>query len=223
MTDSCAKPELIRTGQTIGRVVDALKEKILDGRLVPGQRLIASDLLDELGVSRGSLREAFRQLEAERLIDLSPNRGAMVRKLNPSEVKKLFEIRIALEGYAARVAAERIDENLNRQQFEAIVERGRAHLANPVFSSFVVDNRAFHQAIVSMGGNEELARLIDKYQLPVFMLQLRQVISKEQIIQNALQEHEDIAAGILASNPESAYRAMKQHLLHSSALIIQSL
>lgn len=223
MPPSPARPELIRTGQTIGRVVDALKEKILDGRLAPGQRLIASDLLDELSVSRGSLREAFRQLEAERLIDLSPNRGAMVRKLNPSEVDKLFEIRIALEGYAARVAAERINEKHNRQQFEEIVERGRAHLMNPVFSSFVMDNRAFHQAIVSMGGNEELARLIDKYQLPVFMLQLRQVISKEQIIQNALQEHEDIAAGILAGKPEAAYRAMKQHLLHSSALIIQSL
>ncbi len=223
MTAIPSRPELIRTGQTIGRVVDALKEKILDGRLVPGQRLIANDLLEELGVSRGSLREAFRQLEAERLIDLTPNRGAIVRKLNPSEVDKLFEIRIALEGYAARVAAERINEKDNRERFQHILEQGRAHLTNPVFSSFVVDNRAFHQAIVSMGGNDELARLIDKYQLPVFMLQLRQVISKEQIIQNALREHEDIAAGILSGKPESAYRAMKQHLLHSSALIIQSL
>jgi DNA-binding GntR family transcriptional regulator len=204
-------------------VADALKEKILDGRLVPGQRLIANDLLEELGVSRGSLREAFRQLEAERLIDLSPNRGAIVRKLNPSEVDKLFEIRIALEGYAARAAAERINEKDNRQRFQQILEQGRSHLDNPVFASFIVDNRAFHQAIVSMSGNDELARLIDKYQLPVFMLQLRQIISKEQIIQNALKEHEDIAAGILSGHPEAAYRAMKQHLLHSSELIIQSL
>ena len=223
MTASPTRPNLIRTGQTIDRVSDALKEKILDGRLVPGQRLIANDLLEELGVSRGSLREAFRQLEAERLIDLSPNRGAIVRKLNPSEVDKLFEIRIALEGYAARAAAEHINEKDNRQRFQQILEQGRSHLANPVFSSFVIDNRDFHQAIVSMTGNDELARLIDKYQLPVFMLQLWQVISKEQIIQNALKEHEAIAAGILSGDPESAYRAMKQHLLHSSALIIQSL
>ena len=173
MTASPTRPNLIRTGQTIDRVSDALKEKILDGRLVPGQRLIANDLLEELGVSRGSLREAFRQLEAERLIDLSPNRGAIVRKLNPSEVDKLFEIRIALEGYAARAAAEHINEKDNRQRFQQILEQGRSHLANPVFSSFVIDNRDFHQAIVSMTGNDELARLIDKYQLPVFMLQLR--------------------------------------------------
>lgn len=223
MTEPSTRPDLIRTGQTIGRVVDALKEKILDGRLVPGQRLIANDLLEELAVSRGSLREAFRQLEAERLIDLSPNRGAIVRKLNVAEVDKLFEIRIALEGYAARAAAERINEKDHRKRLEQILEQGRAHLINPDFSTFVMDNRAFHQTIVAMSGNDELARLIDKYQLPVFMLQLRQIISKEQIIHNALNEHEEIAAGILSGNPESAYRAMKQHLLHSSALIIESL
>ena len=218
-----APTPLIRTGKTISRVVSILKEQILDGRLAPGQRLIANDLLEELAVSRGSLREAFRQLDAERLINLNPNKGAIVRKLNVTEVNKLFEIRIALEGFAARLAAEKIDLKENRKLFNAVLTKGRRHQHNPIFSEFIIDNRDFHQAIVTLCENDELGKLIDKYQLPVFMLQLRQVMSKEQIIKNALTEHEEIAAAILASSPEAAYGAMKKHLMHSLQLILGSL
>lgn len=211
-----------RSGETVSRIVALLKERILDGRIAPGQRLISSDLVGEFGVSRGPVREAFRQLEAERLIDLEPHKGASVRRLTVAEVKDLYQIRVALEGYAARLAAEKISEGSNRALLAEVLRRGRKHKRNPIFSSFVIDNRAFHQAIVQICDNEELGKLIDKYQLPVFMIQLRQVIGTEHVIKNALDEHEEIAKGILSGSPEAAYLAMQKHLLHSSQQLLDS-
>ncbi|WP_159462945.1 GntR family transcriptional regulator [Caballeronia telluris] len=210
-----------RSGETVERIASELKGRILDGRLVPGQRLISRDLVEQLGISRGSLREAFRRLEADGLVDVVPNRGAVVRSLSAAEVAHVYQIREALEGYAARMAAQNIDIGENRERFVAVLEQGRAHNERPDFQRFIVDNRAFHQEIVHMCANPQLGGLIDKYQLPVFMIQLRQLIGSAQMMKNALAEHEDIAEGILAGNPDMAYQAMKRHLWHSADLILQ--
>lgn len=219
---SAGKSSTGRSGETVSKIVQLLKEQILDGRLAPGQRLISSDLVEQLGVSRGPLREAFRQLDAERLIDVEPNRGAIVRRLGVLEVQELYQIRIALEGYAARLAAEKINEGNHRAYLMQVLERGHRHRSNPIFSAFIADNRDFHQAIVHICGNLELGKLIDKYQQPVFMIQLRQIIGTELVIKNALDEHEDIAKGILSGSPEAAYLAMQTHLQHSAQQILSS-
>ncbi|NYT84072.1 GntR family transcriptional regulator [Pollutimonas harenae] len=210
-------PETVtRSGDTVERVAAILKSQILDGTLVPGQRLISRDLIEELGISRGPLREAFRRLAADRLIELIPNRGAIVRRLTRTEIIHLFEIREALEGQAARLAAKRIDLGKNRAYFEAIVKQGQAQKDRLVMSSFIAHNREFHQAIVKISDNPELAELIDRYQLAMFMTLLRQVIGAEQIIKNSIEQHEAIAAAILAGDPEQAYEAMRLHLWHSA-------
>ncbi|WP_256701987.1 GntR family transcriptional regulator [Burkholderia sp. SRS-W-2-2016] len=201
-------------------MAEELKTRILEGRFAPGQRLISRDVVEELGISRGSLREAFRRLEADGLIEVVPNRGAVVRKLSHAEVRHVFQIREALEGQAARLAAQNIGEADNRRLLTEVLEAGRRHEERPVFQQFVIDNRAFHQEIVRISGNPLLGELIDKYQLPVFMIQLRQNIGSDQLIRNSLAEHEDIAAAILAGNGDAAYDAMKRHLWHSANLIL---
>ncbi|MEM5384864.1 GntR family transcriptional regulator [Paraburkholderia phymatum] len=210
-----------RSGETVERVAADLRNQILEGRFAPGQRLISRDIVELTGVSRGSLREAFRRLEADGLVELIPNRGAIVRRLSHDEVVKVFEIREALEGFAARLAATRIHIGENRERFLAVLDQGRVHAVRPVFLGFIKDNRAFHQEIVRVCGNPQLGELIDKYQLPAFMIQLRQTIGSEQIIGNSLTEHEDIATAILAGDPDAAYEAMKRHLWHSAEMILK--
>ncbi|AMM13840.1 MULTISPECIES: GntR family transcriptional regulator [Burkholderiaceae] len=212
---------LLRTGETVDRTADLLKQQILEGRLVPGQRLISRDLIEELGISRGSLREAFRRLVADGLVDLIPNRGAVVRHLSVDEIANLYQVREALEGFAARRAAEVIDEGDNRARFTEVLERGRRHFTHPDFQAFVVDNRQFHRIIVDMCNNPQLSELIDRYQLPVFMIQLRQRIGVDAIVRNSLAEHEAIAAGILAGDPDAASKAMQQHLWHSADALVK--
>lgn len=88
------------------QVLEALRRAIVSGRLAPKQRLTERALIEMLGVSRTVIREALRQLEAEGLIEIIPNKGPVVRELSPAEAKDLYRIRAVLEGLAARLFAE---------------------------------------------------------------------------------------------------------------------
>jgi GntR family transcriptional regulator, trigonelline degradation regulator len=90
-------------------VLEALRASIVNGRLAPGARLIERELIGMMGVSRTVIREALRQLEAEGLVDVVPNRGAIVRELTVDEARDLYAIRALLEGLAARMFVEKAD------------------------------------------------------------------------------------------------------------------
>lgn len=92
------------------QVLDALRRAIVSGRLAPGQRLIERQLIEMMGVSRTVIREALRQIEAEGLIEIIPNKGPVVRALSADEARDLYRIRAVLEGLAARLCAENANE-----------------------------------------------------------------------------------------------------------------
>lgn len=88
-------------------VLEVLRSSIVNGRLAPGARLIERELIAMTGVSRTLIREALRQLEAEGLVHVVPNRGAVVRELTAAEARDLYAIRALLEGLAARMFVEK--------------------------------------------------------------------------------------------------------------------
>jgi DNA-binding GntR family transcriptional regulator len=94
------------------QVLKALRRAIVSGRLAPKQRLTERALIEMLGVSRTVIREALRQIEAEGLIEIIPNKGPVVRELSPVEAKDLYRIRAVLEGLAARLFAENANDEM---------------------------------------------------------------------------------------------------------------
>ena len=89
-------PTIRRSAAPLRReVLEALRASIVNGRLAPGARLIERELIGMMGVSRTVIREALRQLEAEGLVDVVPNRGAIVRELTVDEARDLYAIRAA--------------------------------------------------------------------------------------------------------------------------------
>ena len=84
---------------------ELIRQAILDGRLEPGSRLKEEELARELGISRTPVREALLMLQAEGLIETTPNRGAIVRTHDADDLIDLYQLRALLEGYAARQAA----------------------------------------------------------------------------------------------------------------------
>ena len=92
------------------QVLEALRRAIVSGHLAPGQRLTERALIEMMGVSRTVVREALRQIEAEGLIEIIPNKGPVVRELSPAEAEDLYRIRAVLEGLAARLFAENASE-----------------------------------------------------------------------------------------------------------------
>lgn len=202
-------------GTTVADLVAHLRESVLVGRYAPGQRLIEADLTRELGVSRGPLREAFRRLTAEGLIESIPNRGAVVRLLSQRQIRELLEIRSALETMAARLAAKNMANREIRARFETAAapvwsERGRGLPA-----AYLDENRAFHEAVADASGNEQLAAFSRTLQLPLVMHQATGSLTPEILVASNA-EHRAIADAILAGDGERAAEAMREHLQHAA-------
>jgi DNA-binding GntR family transcriptional regulator len=92
------------------QVLDGLRQAIIAGRLAPGARLTERELTEMMGVSRTVVREALRQLESEGLIENIPNKGPVVRTLSLDEARDLYSVRAVLEGFAARLFADKATE-----------------------------------------------------------------------------------------------------------------
>ena len=197
-------------GVTVDRVAGGLRDGILNNRYAPGQRLIEAELTRDFGVSRGPLREAFRRLDAEGLLEIIPHRGALVRKLSFEETLELLQIRHALEPLAACLAAEGIEMGGNRQRFESAVAPIWSE-APRLDASYHKENRRFHLSIFEICGNSQLIELGRQLQLPLLMLQLSPRNTPE-IYRASVLEHRKIATAILCGDSEAAEMAMRQHL-----------
>ena len=92
------------------KVVDALRQAILDGVLAPGRRLTEKELTELTGVSRTSVREALRGLQAEGLVEESPSRGLRVAVPTAEEIEQIYEVRAELEPLAVRLFVERASQ-----------------------------------------------------------------------------------------------------------------
>ena len=109
-------------------VYEEIKNHILSGYYRPGQRLIETNLAEELNVSRTPIRDALNRLEAEGLITSSPTRGLTVTKLSKDDIKDLYQARAVLEGLAAKLAALMATEEELRD-FSAFIRRPKQYSA----------------------------------------------------------------------------------------------
>lgn len=204
-------------GGTVDRLVEHLRNGILMNRYVPGQCLIEADLTRDFGVSRGPLREAFRHLSAEGLIQIVPHRGALVRRLSRKEALELFQIRTALEALAVRLAASAIDRDDNRQRFEAAIEPIWSTAPRRSGPAYHEENRQFHLAILDICGNQKLVELSRQHQLPLIMLQLSGAMTPA-MYEDSVAEHRTIAKAILAGDGDAAEVAIRRHLERASQI-----
>lgn len=208
-----------RRGETVDYVVEEIREGILSGRYAPGQRLIARDLTDYTGFSRGPIREALGRLSAEGLIQIVPNRGAIVRHLTRKQVDDLFVIRKNIEGLAGRLAAEQINVGKNRQRFLSVWDQVRPDANELPWAEFIRRNRLYHHTIVAIGGNDTLSLLIANLQLPIVMLQIGRAM-RPQHAQISHKDHVRVAEAVLAGDADAAENAMRQHLQASHDWIV---
>jgi len=199
----------------VDHVFEHIRDGILGGYYVPGQRLIEADVTRELKVSRGPVREAFRRLSAEGLLETIPNRGAQVRRFSRREMLELFQIRGSLEVLAARLAAERCRDNKVRSIFESEIAPIWRDVPRSPGQDYIRENNQFHDAIVVASGNEQLLKLIRQQRLPMIMYQLYGSITLESIAAS-LHEHRLVATAILDGKPADASAAMAAHLERAS-------
>jgi DNA-binding GntR family transcriptional regulator len=152
------------------RVYRALRQDILTLALPPGRMLVETQLAARFRVSKTPVREALVLLEQDGLVEIIPRRGILVTAITVRDVREMFELRMALEGAAAQLAAARITpEEIDR--LEALVRRGREQLADgppvrptdrKVLHRLLDTNREFHLAIARASANARLLRLVER-------------------------------------------------------------
>jgi DNA-binding GntR family transcriptional regulator len=148
------------------RIVEEVRQAILNGSLCPGERLVERDLAARLGTSLTVAREAIIQLETEGLIIKRPNSSTHVNELSPREVNDLFSVRCVLEEYAVFEAA-RHGTTLEIGQLNRLHEE-RLRLANAgTTRRYIQQDMAWHEAVWQMSRNEFLTDSLRRVLLPL--------------------------------------------------------
>jgi GntR family transcriptional regulator, trigonelline degradation regulator len=149
------------------QVLEALRRAIVSGQLAPGQRLTERALIEMLAVSRTVIREALRQLEAEGLIEIIPNKGPVVRQLSAAEAKDLYRIRAVLEGLAARLFAENATDAMVAELALALKDVERAYQGSD--GGLALDAKTkFYDLLYTGGASETLASMLAVVQARVW-------------------------------------------------------
>jgi DNA-binding GntR family transcriptional regulator len=180
---------------TVDALVAALRPRILEGDLPGGARLREQDLSDDYGVARHTLRAALRQLEAEGLVVIEPNRGARVASLGAGELRELADLRIALEVESARLALERGDGVLPEPVHEHAEQLARVcRRRRPAWSAVVDAHDALHTSIVEAADSPRLAASYSALagELRLVIVQLRPAWTLERMADDHLRLVRDL-------------------------------
>jgi GntR family transcriptional regulator, rspAB operon transcriptional repressor len=192
-----------------GEVVDELRRRILIGELQPGDRLGETALAQELGVSRVPIREAFRCLESEGLLEWIPRRGVRVVGTDSSEAEAVEEIRMALELVAVRIVAERRDDELTAE-LEAFLDEGARAVDAQDLAALSALNGRFHKLLADGSGSPLLVRLLQTVRLRSD--QLRSPADRRRI-HSSWRDHAAIVRHLLDGNTPAAEARMDAHLV----------
>jgi DNA-binding GntR family transcriptional regulator len=191
-------------------VCNRLRQEIIDGVWRPGVRLQERLLCERYGISRSPLRESYQSLVAEGLIEVTPNRGAVVTAPTPEKTMQNFELLRALEVLAVRLVCRNAKETDLRgihdldEEMRGPMQRGDIH-------DFLKLNNAVHRAIVLASGNEPLA--------DVHLVTSRQIIRVQNLdgplthrASEGMHQHDEIIAALVARDEERAVRLFEEHL-----------
>jgi DNA-binding GntR family transcriptional regulator len=192
------------------RIYRRLRQDILTLALKPGQLVVETDLARQFGVSKTPVREALALLGQDGLIEVLPRRGYLVTAVTAADVYEMFEVRAALEGAAAELAATRMTaDDLRRLESltnprEALLRESGERLDRRAMQRLLDYNRRFHLTIARAARNARLLRLIER----VLDDGMRLIASGY-----VANEHEEITAALRAGDPTRARATMVNHVL----------
>lgn len=192
------------------RVYEYLREEILAERLPPGAELQEVALSEELGVSRGPIREALSRLAAEGLVTVRPRRGAVVRSLSKDEFLELYQVREALEMMAVRLAVPRLGaEDLAR--LEELIGVMNRHADQGEVEQFFEANIAFHATLFEASGNVKLQELYGQLLGQMGRYRMRSLTLRGNL-QRSVAEHGAILRAAKRGDADRATHLMSEHI-----------
>ena len=198
---------------------DYLREAIIAGSLQPGKRLLEVEISSQLGISRGTLREALQVLENEGIVESSHGRGKYVMSLSERAIEEIYSIRSILEQEAIRLAVQNIDNQgfANLQTIlTALFDAAKANDINLVINT----DFEFHQKIWEIANNQLLERLLHSISQQARIYLAIQVKLYDDLL-NGISDHEQILETIRKQDGEKAAALIKEHLTYAREAVIE--
>jgi len=199
------------------RATDKIREAILSGKFVPGQRLVERDLWQSLGISRTVVREALQHLQAEGLITMIPYKGPVVATLSRQDVSELYEVRGALESLAcAGFARNATDAQIGR--LRASLEFLRTFEASSTTKDLLDAKNAFYAILLEGCGNRVIGDILTQLNNRVSVLRRISLGSQGRLPQT-LVELEQVVQAIERRDAQAAAQLAMAHVANASEIV----
>lgn len=204
-----------KEGTELEKAIEALRYEIQHGMFVPGQRLVESDLMDHLAISRGRVREVFRNLEAEGLISIEKNRGASVRKITREELSNITEVLEDISVLMLRKIGKRLDEPGVQKQLKQLLKVAQKFRleSTEIFSvqAYMKENARFWGSLSEIPGNPVLYDIRLKLQSQLFRFAMEGLtVSRDK--DRWITLHEDIISALLKGDVGHAVRYARKSM-----------
>lgn len=191
------------------QIRDQLLQRIMQGELVPGTRLVELKIAAEYATSQAPVREALRELEALGVIETLPNKGARVRTITNEELAQLYDVRAQLESYAAQLVTEK--GVLLKSRLREVVTAMKKAARESDSIGFASHNSRFHRIIVESSGNLKLLEIWET--LNVQARTMTNVSRSRRNLMELADSHVAIIEAIASGKPATANKVAKDHVL----------
>jgi DNA-binding GntR family transcriptional regulator len=202
----------------------AIREGIIAGRFAPGSHLTAQELGMAAGLSRTPVREAMRRLHAEGLIEFIPHRGAFVTRIDEREINDIYDLRVALEGYAAGAAAKNVTPE-QLAELQALAHEMRVLVkSDPETRAERLSelNNRFHKLVVVASHNQRLqSTLASIVDVPLVLRTFRRYDLPE--LERSTDQHVELVSALASRDCEWARSVMTSHILSAQHTLLRNL
>ena len=197
-------------GGLSSRVYHQIRAEIIRGALVPGESVTEMGLAKDCGVSRTPVREALHQLELEGLVELIPNKGAVILGISPEDICDIYQMRAMLEGSAAERAAQKATGEEIRKLTE-ILDLTDFYISRQNMQQLQAMDGQFHQLIYEMSGSRMLKRVLTDLHYYIGLTRDASLKSKGRAAQS-VKEHRAVLEAIAQHDGKNARKLMHLHV-----------
>lgn len=209
------------TAPVRNQVLHILRTAITSGRFQPGQRLVEKDLCEMIGVSRPSIREAMRQLESEKLIEIVPHRGPSVARLSSNDVRSIYQVRGALEALAASLFAADATEKEIEQLKEAVADIRTAYDSGDV-GRMLERKQVFYDILVDGSRNTIIRSTLSTLNDRINHLRRLSLASPDRT-RKSIVEIETILEAVIKRDAKKAFAASEMHVREAAKAALRSI
>lgn len=202
-------------------VFNTLRDAILTGKLLPGERLMENQLADKLGVSRTPVREALRMLELEHLVELVPRKGAQVLDMSEKDIVDILEVRSALEGLATSLACKKMSRD-DLQRLKAQEADFEQAVAERDVERFVEIDETFHDAIFEATENTKLIQMFKNLRIQLYRYRMAHA-KQDMAMSTIVAHHRSIIRAIENRDAEEGSTIAHSHIKFQTESILRAM